>query len=177
MDLPMAFFGHSMGALLVFELAREFRRQCLPGPVHLFISSYRAPHLSDPEEPLHTLPDDQFVQELQRRYGETEDFLQSPELVELFLPLLRADFSVCETYVYRQEEPLDCPISAFGGSQDRKVTRQHLAAWRMQTRGSFSLRIFPGDHFYLRNAKVSLLQTLGQQLAQIVRRAPQRHAE
>jgi surfactin synthase thioesterase subunit len=173
LGIPVAFFGHSMGALIIFELAREFRRQRLPAPVHLFVSGLLAPHLNDVEEPIHNLPDGPFVHELQRRYGETEDFLQSPELVELFLPLLRADFSVCETYKYRWEEPLDCPISAFGGSQDRKVARHHLAAWRMHTRGPFNLRIFPGDHFYLRNTKTPLLQVLSQHLTQIVRRVPQ----
>jgi medium-chain acyl-[acyl-carrier-protein] hydrolase len=175
--IPVAFFGHSMGALIIFELAREFRRQRLPGPVHLFVSGHRGPQCSDPEEPIHNLPDGQFVHELQRRYGETEDFLQSPELVELFLPLLRADFSVCETYIYRWEEPLDCPISAFGGSQDRKVTRHHLLTWRMHTRGPFNLRIFPGDHFYLRNTKIPLVQALSRQLTQIIRRVPHKHAD
>ena len=99
--LPLAFFSHSMGTLISFELAREFQTRNWPAPVQMFLSGHRAPHQSDSETPLHGLPDERFVRELQRRYGETQDFLQSPELAELFLPLLRADFSVCETYRYR----------------------------------------------------------------------------
>jgi len=93
-----------------------------------------------------------------------EEVLENVELMELLLPILRADFAVCETYVYEADDPLDCPISAFGGLQDEYVSRESLGAWREQTSGSFSLRMFPGDHFYLNTERPLLLRALAQEL-------------
>jgi medium-chain acyl-[acyl-carrier-protein] hydrolase len=169
LDKPFVFFGHSMGARVGFELARELRRQNDPGPVHLFVSASRAPQIPDPDPPIHHLPEAEFVKELRRLDGTPEEVLQNAELVQLFLPLLRADLAMDETYIYTIEEPLDCPISAFGGLEDNKVGRDDLAAWRDQTRGIFTLRMFPGDHFFLRSARISLLQAVTQDLMQVLR--------
>ena len=84
--------------------------------------------------------------------------------MEIVLPLLRADFAVYETYVYASEPPLNCPISTFGGLQDRNVSHGDLEAWRDQTTGSFSSRMFPGDHFFLNTTQPLLLQVLSQEL-------------
>ena len=175
LDVPLAFFGHSMGALVGFELARELRRRRLPMPVHVCVSAHRAPHLSplNPgERPLHGLPDDAFLSELQRRYGPTPELVESREFADLCLPLLRADLALCETYAYRPEAPLACTISAFGGSADRRVRRPQLVAWRDHTASAFDLRMFPGDHFFARRDSVALLQVLTQRLAQVARRIP-----
>jgi medium-chain acyl-[acyl-carrier-protein] hydrolase len=165
LGLPFAFFGHSMGALIGFELARHLRRQGSPGPLCLFVSAHRAPHLPDPHPPIHALPTPAFVQELRHLNGTPEAVLQNAELMDLLLPLLRADLAVDETYVYADEEPLDCPISCFGGLQDRTVEREELEAWRDHTRGPFTLRTFPGDHFFLNSARAPLLRALSQDLA------------
>jgi medium-chain acyl-[acyl-carrier-protein] hydrolase len=173
LDIPFAFFGHSMGAIVGFEVARELRRRGLPMPVHLFVSAHRAPHLgvlNAGERPLHGLPDDAFVRELQRRYGATPDLVRGSELAELFVPLLRADLALCESYVYHPEPRLPCSISAFGGSQDRRVKKAQLDAWRSHTSSAFELRMLPGDHFFVRNDSLLLLRLLKQQLEQIVRR-------
>lgn len=174
--IPVAFFGHSMGALIGFELARELRRRALPVPVHLFVSAHRAPHLrvlNVGECPLHRLPDSVFIREIEHRYGAPPDFVQCSELIELFLPLLRADLALCETYVYTPEEPLACSISAFGGVDDPRVKKHHLEAWQAHTTHAFDLRVFPGDHFFARSEPLLLLQVLKQQLARVVRRTPQ----
>lgn len=165
-DRPFAFFGHSMGALLSFELARTLRRQGRPGPMHLFVSGHGAPHLPDRNPPLHALPDDQFVAKLRELNGTPEEVLRHQELLQLLTPILRADFAVCETYVYQPEPPLDCPISAYGGLGDGYVNRDELAAWQAQTTGRFSLRMFPGDHFYLNNPsnRTHLLMALAREL-------------
>jgi medium-chain acyl-[acyl-carrier-protein] hydrolase len=169
-SLPFAFFGHSMGALVSFELARDLRRRQMPGPVHLIVSGHRAPQLPDPHPALHRLPDVEFLAAL-RRYGGTPDaVLENSELIQLFMPVLRADFAVVETYAYKPELPLDCSISAFGGVEDPRVARDELAAWQEQTRDTFSLRMFPGDHFYLRALQTQFLQVLAQDLKQVVRR-------
>jgi medium-chain acyl-[acyl-carrier-protein] hydrolase len=166
MDVPFAFFGHSMGALISFELTRQLRRQNSPGPAYLFVSGQRGPQLPNPFPPIHVLPESRFVEELRRLKGTPEVLLQDAELMQLVLPTLRADLEVCETYAYRAEDPLNCPISAFGGSQDRKISRADLIAWRDQTRSAFSLRMFPGDHFFLHTARALLLQAISQDWTQ-----------
>ncbi len=173
LNMPFAFFGHSMGALFGFELARYLRKQAGPAPVHLFVSSHRAPQLPDPHPPIHHLPDPAFIDALRRLNGTPQEVLANNELMELLLPQLRADFTLIETYQYIVEEPLTCPISAFGGVQDANVRREEIAAWQMQTTHDFSLHMLPGGHFFLHSNRSSLLQALSQEtvaiLAQIAR--------
>jgi len=156
LQVPFAFFGHSMGALISFELARQLRRQHVPGPIALFVSAHRAPQRPAPSPPIHSLPQDKFVEALRRLNGTPEAVLQDAELMQLLLPTLRADFAVCETYTYMPEVPLECPILAFGGLQDREVSQDDLAAWCDQTHRAFKLRMIPGDHFFLHSARASL---------------------
>ncbi|MGH8612918.1 MAG: thioesterase II family protein [Gammaproteobacteria bacterium] len=163
---PFAFFGHSMGALIGFELARQLRRQQRPSPIHLFVSGRGAPQIPPPEPPIHALPEPQFIAELQRFNGTPKEVIEHPELMQLLIPTLRADFAVCENYTYATDAPIDCSISAFGGLQDREVSRERLEAWRDQSRASFSLRMFPGDHFFLHTAEPALLETIAQLLVQ-----------
>jgi medium-chain acyl-[acyl-carrier-protein] hydrolase len=167
LDKPFVFFGHSMGAT-TNELARRLRRKSGPCPLHLFVSGSRAPQVPNPDPPIHHLPEAELVEELRRFNGTPEAVLQNTQLMQLFLPILRADLTLHETYVYTAGEPLDCPISAFGGSEDEEVTRDKLAAWREQTHGAFTLRVFPGDHFFPRSARSYLLQAVSQDLTQIL---------
>jgi len=167
MNLPYVFFGHSLGALIGFELACQLRRQNSTDPVHLFVSGRRAPQIPDPNPPIHQLPEAEFIDELRRFDGTPEEVLKHPELMEIFLPVLRADFALLETYEYTSEKPLDCPITAFGGLQDRKATREELAAWRDQTHGDFRLQLFPGDHFFLHSVQPILLQAIAQDLIRL----------
>ena len=171
-DLPFAFFGHSMGALIGFELARQLRSRRLPGPVHLTVCGYRAPHLKDPHPPIHELPDAEFRAKL-REFGGTPDaVLRDAELMELLTPVLRADFAVCGSYSYAAEAPLDCSITVFGGNDDPKVSRDELSAWQAHTARSFSLRMFPGGHFFLQSAQFLFLRVLAQDLKDLLRRLP-----
>lgn len=133
-----------MGTLLCFELACALRRTGqVPGPVHLFVSGHRAPHLPDPRPPMHHLPDLQFVAELRRLNGTPERVLQNEELLQLCLTFLRADFVLCETYRYKEEQPLTCPISSFGGLQDQNVLDTSICAWGEHTSSIFTARFFP----------------------------------
>jgi medium-chain acyl-[acyl-carrier-protein] hydrolase len=164
-DKPFAFFGHSLGALVSFELARELRRQNRQGPAHLFLSAHAAPQLpSRHPEPRHLWPDVQLIEELRRLGGTHELILQDTSLMRMLLPMLRADFALNETYCYGPEKPLRCPIAAFGGEQDLEVNEIELAGWREHTEGDFTLRMFPGDHFYLNSAKSELLQQISSAL-------------
>lgn len=171
-DLPFAFFGHSMGALLSFEITRELRRRGGPLPLHLFLSGRRAPQVAAREEDIHDLPEAEFVAKLRELNGTPEEVLQHSELMRLLVPVLRADFAVNETYVYRPGEPLDMGVSAFGGLGDAEVTRDDLAGWREQTRGAFRLRMLPGDHFFLHSARDLLTESVARDLVTLSLPAP-----
>jgi medium-chain acyl-[acyl-carrier-protein] hydrolase len=168
LDKPFVFFGHSMGAMISFELARWLRQEQSLGPVQLFVSGRRAPHSPNTDRPTYDLPDDEFLEELRRLNGTPKEVLDHAELMRLILPIVRADFEAIQTYRYLPGAPLDCPITAFGGLGDQEVNREHLEAWREHTTAGFALRMFPGDHFFLHTAQRVLLQTLSQDLHQLV---------
>ena len=170
LTLPFAFFGHSMGAIISFELARYLRRQNAPLPDHLFVSAHRAPHLPDPKAPIYALPDPQFVEGLRLLNGMPSKMLENAELMELVLPLLRADFAIAETYAYTDETPLPCPITAFGGLADGEVSHEEVAAWRTETLSNFTMRMLPGDHFFLLKQRSMLLQAISEDVAKMLAR-------
>jgi medium-chain acyl-[acyl-carrier-protein] hydrolase len=167
MDRPFAFFGHSMGALVSFELARLLRREHATLPHALFVSGRRPPQLPM-EPPTYDLPEDEFVEELRRMGGTPEEVLRHPELLNLLLPTLRSDFELSQTYSYTEAPPFTFPITAFGGLNDQFVPREDLDQWREQTSGSFQLRMFPGDHFFLHSSQALLLQMLSRDLVQVI---------
>jgi medium-chain acyl-[acyl-carrier-protein] hydrolase len=163
-DLPSVFFGHSLGALTSFECARRLRGRGAAGPRVLFVSGCRAPQTPMREARVHDLPDDLFLGELRRLNGTPQEALEHPELMALLLPVVRADFTVYESYEYRPDEPLECPIHAFGGDRDEREKEADLAGWREQTRSPFSARLFPGDHFFLHAAQPALVQAITREL-------------
>lgn len=167
LDRPFAFFGHSMGALLSFELIRLLHQQGYPSPDHLFVSGYRAPHLRPNSAPIHNLPEPEFIQEVQRLGGTPEAVLANAELRELVFPALRADFAAIETYRYRPCTSLVCPITVFGGLQDRGVDVADLEAWRQHTTRKFGLQMFSGNHFFLHQVQPSILQAIERQLSSV----------
>jgi len=162
LDKPFAFFGHSLGGLVSFELARELRREYDLSPVHLFVSARCAPQIPSSKRAIHALPDFEFIEELRRLNGTPDSVLENAELMQLLIPILRADFAVLETYVYTQEPPLECPITVFGGLQDKEVSLQELEGWRSQTIASYNLQMFSGDHFFIQSEQPLLLETLVQ---------------
>jgi medium-chain acyl-[acyl-carrier-protein] hydrolase len=160
LDKPFALFGHSMGALVAFELARELRRQNRPVPLHLFVSARRAPQCSQLERKRHLLPAPEFIQDLRELGGTPEAVLKDSSLMELMLPLLRADFALVETYEYKPEATLSCPITVFGGNADRDVPLQELCEWKEQTHNEFRLQMFQGDHFYLLHREAEVVREI-----------------
>lgn len=164
LDRPFLLFGHSVGALVSFELARELRRRGGIEPRHLFVSACPAPHLRNSER-MCDLPDNDFLDRLYRFNGTPPDVLNHPELMQLMLPTLRADFALRDRYVYRDEPPLNCSITAFGGMNDQHVSGADLRAWRRHTRERFQLWLFQGDHFFLKSAQETMLETVCSELA------------
>lgn len=170
-DRPFAFFGHSMGAILSFELSLRLRRSGLQGPEALMVSGRRSPHSPETDRPIHDLPGEEFHHELRKLNGTPEEVLAHPELMELLEPVLRADFAVCETYTHRPTEPLACPLTVFGGIEDPKTPRDVLEGWRRYTASDFLLERFPGDHFFLNGAsRPQVLRAVGEEMARVIRR-------
>ena len=165
LDKPFVFFGHSMGAMVSFELARQLRRGRLEA-THLFASGCHAPQIPD-SNVLHDLPEPELVKELNRLNGTPKEVLENRELLSIILPTLRADCMMTETYAYINEPPLNCPITVFGGLRDPLVRREELEAWREQTNASFSLRMLDGDHFFLHTSPLVLLSALSRELHQL----------
>lgn len=164
LGLPSIFFGHSLGALVAYELAGILQARGIGQPECLFVSGHRAPHLPVRCPPTHTLPDDRLAIEIGRFGGTSGEVLRNPELLELLLPTIRGDLEVAETYSYVPREALGCPMAAFGGDSDPSVNGAELAAWREHTRSSFVKRLFPGGHFYLHQARSDLLASISAEI-------------
>lgn len=166
LDKPFALFGHSMGSLIAYEVAQQLHKYGQP-PTHLLVSGRRAPMLPEPEALLHTLPSDEaFLTELQRRYNNLPAIIfEDAEVRELFVPLLRADFTLLETYQYTTKKALPCPLVALGGEADPHAIRAELQAWQALTQTDFALHLFPGGHFYLNEQAQPLLATIASYLS------------
>ncbi|MEM9005294.1 MAG: thioesterase II family protein [Cyanobacteria bacterium P01_F01_bin.86] len=167
LDKPFAFFGHSMGGLMSFEVARFLRRSHAHSPAHLFVSGHCAPQIPCWDPSICTLSDADFIQRLRHLNGTSETALDNEELMQLLLPAFRADFAVLANYSYQLESPLNCPITAFGGLQDPGVSREMLEGWQKQTSSAFTIQMFLGDHFFIHTAQSLLLQSLAQTLSRI----------
>ncbi|MFP2956849.1 thioesterase II family protein [Myxococcus sp. 1LA] len=165
-DVPFAFFGHSLGALIAFELTRELRRRGLPLPGTLLVSGSEAPSRRSGLPPLSGLRRDDFIRELSARYdGIPQQVLAQPEILDLILPILRADLKISESYTYQEEAPLPMRLCAFGGTRDPRVSEAALEAWRQQTQAAFSMKMFPGGHFFLNELTAQVVQAVHTELA------------
>lgn len=154
LDRSYALFGHSMGGLVAFELARELRRRGQPAPHHLFVAGVTPPRPHSDGRSRHRLNDPDLLDELRRFGGTPARLLDEPEIVRLLLPVLRADLAVVETYQPRCEPPLSVPIAAFAGAWDPEAPPDAMASWRDQTDAGFQLTTFAGDHFFLHGGAV-----------------------
>ncbi len=150
LDRPYAFFGHSLGALVAFELARALRGSGVPLPRHLFVAARSAPQLARDFPALDELPLPRLLEVLRRYGGINEAMLGDTDVMSGLLPTIRADFRLVRRYVYRHEPPFDFPISAVGGTADESCSESDLRAWGEQTRARFRCNLLAGGHFFLR---------------------------
>ncbi|MGW1764814.1 thioesterase II family protein [Streptomyces sp. NPDC002073] len=159
---PYALFGHSMGSIVAFETALVLARKQLPAPQRLFLSGRGAPDYR-PHVPYHLYDDSEVLAEVHRLGGAGEGLLDNPDVLEMVMPALRADYRALGTYGWRGGEPLDAPITALTGDDDPMVTVAEAHTWREHTRGDFEVKVFPGGHFYLvdHNAGVAEAVTEG----------------
>lgn len=168
LDKPFAFFGHSIGALIGFDLARVLRQREMRQPELLIASGRNAPQVKLEVNNVHLLPDDEFAQTVRDYNGMPEAIAQNEELLELLLPRLRSDIAIAETYTYNSEEPLDCRIVVFYGTEDPLVNDFGLQNWKEQTNGGVELDSFSGDHFFLHSAEKSVLDKICAELKQLL---------
>jgi medium-chain acyl-[acyl-carrier-protein] hydrolase len=171
LNKPFFFYGHSMGAVIAFELARALRRKYGCEPEALFVGGRRAPHVANNEPVTYHLPKGEFIEELIRLDGTPKEVIAHDELMEMMIPLLRADFQLVQTYEYIPDAPLRRPITAFGGLHDYHVPRDLLLPWKEQTESRFSLHMLPGDHFFLRSSQSQLLKLIARELLDITARS------
>lgn len=164
-DMPFAFFGHSVGALIAFELARYLRLHGIPGPGHLFMSGCQAPQYRSPSRELNRLSDDAFIDELRDYNGTPVEVLESRELMSLMLPTIRADFAIAENYRYRHGPLLSVPISVFSGEQDENKEPGQVEGWGRETTGPCRIIWFQGGHFFIDTERDAVIEQLNAELA------------
>ncbi|WP_017559899.1 thioesterase II family protein [Nocardiopsis baichengensis] len=173
LDVPFAFFGHSMGALIAFELARRLRQAGDPRPEHLFLAAFRAPHLPNPNIRIHHLPDE-VIKTVLLKEGTPRQVVEDDAVMRSLLPTLRADLELCDTYDHVPGPPLSAPLSTFGGLQDVRVSGGDLDQWRRHTAARFRLIMLPGSHFFVHSARDAVLAEVSAELETTVTREKER---
>ncbi len=159
LDRPYTLFGHSLGALVVFELARFIKLMHLPAPSRLIVSGCDAPQHKSDAKRVHDLPHEEFIAELRQKNGTPEEVLNAPELLALLLPAVRADFALVEAYKYRANIRLDMPIDVFAGQED-EVSAESLAPWLGETNAPGEVQWFEGDHFFINSETDAVIARL-----------------
>ncbi len=165
LDKPFLFFGHSLGAHISFYLARYLRKNKLQCPDHLFVSGARAPHLPEHPDIIHyEMADKTFIKKLNELGGMAGEVLQNQDLVDLVLPILRADIEMLNTIRYTEEKPLDCSITSLGGISDKRVSRDDAEAWNKHTSNEFDLKMIPGKHLFMNSHQNQVINIINQEV-------------
>lgn len=154
---PYALFGHSFGALVAFELARRRGALGLRAPTRLLVSGFGAPTRLEKGAPMRDLPEPELLEAIARYQGTPEEALRHRELVDLVVPILRADLEAVETYVYAPGPRLKSPIDVFVGEDDVATARSEPERWCEQTTGPCALHRFAGGHFFVVDAREAVL--------------------
>ena len=163
LDRPFAFYGHSNGALVAYEMAKIVPRLYYRSPNHVILGAKRSPVLG-PETPLHTLPDDEFIERLRDYRGTPEGVLTCPDVMDVYLPILRADFALSETYHPANLLPVDAPIHAIAGRGDALASPGMMQEWRPLTSSDFVLTTLEAEHFFLSNCLPDVVRLLAASL-------------
>ncbi|MBT9332221.1 thioesterase II family protein [Paracidobacterium acidisoli] len=164
-DRPFAFYGHSLGAWVAFEVMRRLRMDGRRQPAHFFAGASRPPHLGPLTPAIRNMTDEGFLEAIQNRYaGIPAEVRAEPELLQMFLPVLRADFTAYETYLCSEAAPLQTPMTVLTGAEDRLVTPEITRQWERHAGGGFAMQILPGDHFFLNTSRDALLEVIRDRL-------------
>jgi medium-chain acyl-[acyl-carrier-protein] hydrolase len=164
-DRPYAIFGHSMGALLAYEVARVLEIQKIRPPEVLFLSAHRAPHMPRKRDLLHSLPDAQFIQSLKQYGGFPEEILNNQEFIDFVLPTMRSDMTLCDLYAFKNEDSqLHTPIEIFAGAGDPEAGPDEMKAWADYSQSGSNLKVFEGGHFFLRSHAKEVLDHISRSI-------------
>jgi medium-chain acyl-[acyl-carrier-protein] hydrolase len=168
LDRPFVFFGHSMGGLIAYELTHSIWKKYKQSPALLIVAALTAPN--DPIQPpvVHKLPQGEFLNYIKQLQGTPEEVLNNGRLIDFFIPLLRADFTLYETYTLKRDVSLFCPIAVYGGLEDNSVSEKSLDLWEYLTVGKFIKRMFPGNHYFIRENSDYLFQALLEDLSPLL---------
>jgi medium-chain acyl-[acyl-carrier-protein] hydrolase len=161
-DAPFVCYGHSMGAVLAFALTRELQARAYPLPRHLVVSGRSAPHLMPPRSGLHLLPDAEFIEQLRLFNGMPRQLLDDPEIMQLVLPAMRADFGLLAGIAPVAPAPMPVPVSAWGGRTDTDAPEAAIRAWEQHTSEKFEVRMFDGGHFFINELRGEVLAALSE---------------
>ncbi len=169
--MPYALFGHSMGSVIAFELTYKLRENNLTEPVHLLFSGRGAPHIpGDDKKKYHLMPENEFKEEMILLGGTAREFFNHPELLEVFLPLLRSDLRVNESYEYKEKPgKLDCSITILNGLKDEDVKPEEVEEWRAHTNHHCTIHNFPGGHFFINDETEKIVEIVNNSLTPLLR--------
>lgn len=166
-DKPFVFFGHSLGALIAFEVTCRLRESGLPCPMKLFVSGAVAPRMWEQRPAMSVMSDRELCKFLNELGGMPTEALKNQELMAILLPVLRADLAICDGYRYVRKAPLHIPIAAYGGTEDDRAPKAEIDQWRDETSQDFELRMFTGGHFFLRQPDSGALAVIAADVAAI----------
>lgn len=159
-DSEFLIYGHSMGALLAYEVYNKLFERNNRLPTHLYVSGRQAPHSRRKKRSIHNLPYEEFKQSVMELGGTPPEFFDIPELSNLFIPILRSDFKICETYQYEEKRnKIQCPITVLSGLRD-DINIEEIEAWKEHTKGSVNVKLFDGGHFFIHEYKREILQII-----------------
>jgi surfactin synthase thioesterase subunit len=166
-EKAFAFYGHSFGGLVAFEVARRLRRAGVKGPEWLFVGASRAPQLELLHPPIHELADEAFLDAMQTRYGGIPAAIRAErEMMDLLLVPMRADLTAYECYRMKEEAALPIPITAFAGAEDRSVPLECMQGWSLQTASGFELKVLAGGHFLTQSSQAAVADGIRERLLQ-----------
>jgi medium-chain acyl-[acyl-carrier-protein] hydrolase len=168
LNKPYVFFGHSLGSVVAFEMARALRAENTTLPKHLFAAGRRAPHVENDGPPIYHLPDDAFKEEIRKKKGTPEEILNNDELMSLVLPMLKADFQIADTHQYTEGEPFDFPLTYYWGNTDKPANQNNDDAWGNHTAAEYRQREFQGGHFFIHSVKDQMLESLKSDLDEVL---------
>ncbi len=162
---PYIFFGHSLGSRVAFELMSQLQHRSFPLPQYFIASGSRAPHIISSKKSIHHLPDDEFIAQLKLLNGTPQAVIENKELMELFLPLVRADFEIADNYCFTSKAIFNCPITVLSGKDDIDITQFHLESWGNFFNTKQEIHMIPGNHFFIESHKDVVLEKVNEIIA------------